>query len=108
MSDDPVRYSRGWNFGPNFTQNRTVGEIAKLIVKEWGSGSIEVLTSDKKSLYEADILNLDISLAQSELNWSPRWDIYKAVSATVEWYKKCINKDSYQLCRNQIMEYMDF
>ncbi len=107
MSDDPERYSRGWNFGPTYTQNLTVGEIAKLIIKEWGSGSIEVLTSDKKSLHEADILNLDISQAQSELNWRPRWNIYKAVSATVEWYKKCI-KNSYQLCRNQIMEYMDF
>lgn len=106
MMDDPHKYSRGWNFGPDHGQNLTVGEIANLIIKEWGSGNIKTSLTDENLPHEAGVLNLDISQAQTELNWRPRWDIYKAVSATVDWYKKCSETDIYPLCENQITEYM--
>ena len=107
MMDDPHRYSRGWNFGPVNDQNLTVGEVANLIVKVWGSGHIETVITNDKSLHEANVLNLDISQAQTELNWRPRWDIYRAVTATVDWYKKCKGTNIYEFCRNQITEYME-
>lgn len=107
MTNEPIRYSKGWNFGPDGNQNLTVGDVTEMLVKEWGSGSVEKKKREINSLHEAYILNLDISQAQSELHWRPKWDICKAVCATVEWYKNCGNADMYQLCKDQITEYIN-
>jgi len=32
------------------------------------------------------VLRLDSSLARSELGWAPRWDLPRALDATVEWH----------------------
>ena len=39
MMEEPGNYCEAWNFGPNDSSMKTVGEVAGLAVKHWGEGS---------------------------------------------------------------------
>lgn len=83
---DPQKYSSAWNFGPRNTDILTVEEILKLAITAWGKGSIEIETL--KQPYEANLLKLDISKAQTYLQWQPMYSCYTAVKKTIQWYKR--------------------
>ena len=44
-------------------------------------------TNFENELYEANLLNLDISKAKTQLGWTPKWPLEKAVAKTVDWYR---------------------
>ena len=105
MYEDPQKFCGAWNFGPNQDSIITVGEIADMIVAKWGSGSW-IDKSDKSEPHEANLLSLDISKAKTYLKWSPVWDTAKTIEKTVEWYKKYQQKNPYEICIEQIDEYV--
>ena len=105
MAEEPGKYCEAWNFGPEEESIMTVGEVADLVIKNWGKGSWED-HSDEKVLHEAQTLRLDITKAITLLNWKPVWSIEEAVKATVDWYKSYHEKDMYELCEQQINSYM--
>jgi CDP-glucose 4,6-dehydratase len=84
---DPGRYSGSWNFGPRIDSIRTVGELAELIVSEWGGGSLAV-QPEANAVHEATLLNLNCDKAITLLGWQPRWNFSRTVAATIGWYKK--------------------
>jgi CDP-glucose 4,6-dehydratase len=51
-------------------------------------------------------LSLDISKAKSYLKWSPVWDTEITIEKTVEWYKEYQQKNPYEICIEQIDEYV--
>lgn len=72
------------NFGPDYSEYRTVGEIAKDYVQISGRGSIEIL--NRSGFPEADFLTLDSSRARSTLNWNDKLSLQETLKWTHEWY----------------------
>lgn len=105
MWEEPAKYCEGWNFGPKAESVATVWEIATKIVEYYGSGSLKDC-SDPDALHEANLLMLDISKAHFNLGWSPRLNIDQTLELTVEWYKKYKSQNVYDLCVEQIKNYL--
>jgi CDP-glucose 4,6-dehydratase len=81
-----------WNFGPNNRDIRTVNEIVELFSSSWGIKNIAEIDSITQP-HEAKSLSLDISKAQFQLGWFPKWDLENAIEKTVNWYKGYLNND---------------
>lgn len=105
MWDEPTKYCEGWNFGPLPESISTVWEVASKVVENYGSGKLNDV-SDPNALHEAKLLMLDISKAKFQLGWEPRMNISQCVELTVDWYKRYRNKDVYNLCLEQISQYL--
>jgi len=106
LAENTGDYAEGWNFGPADSSFLSVGSLVDNIVNAWGSGSWED-HSNPEALHEANILKLDITKAKSHLGWSPKWDINKAISETIAWYKQYKAGNVYDLCIHQITDYMN-
>jgi len=106
MYQNPGQYCEAWNFGPEEGSMKPVGEIADLVIQNWGEGSWQD-QSEKNAPHETGVLRLDISKAGSSLNWKPVWNIEKAIRKTIEWYKSYGKRDICQLCEKQIDSYVE-
>lgn len=87
MSDDKIKYSEAWNFGPEIEDDLTVEELVKLAIKYWGKGMYET-PELKNQPHEAGLLKLDIDKAKSELEWFPKMTASESIKFTIEWYKE--------------------
>lgn len=105
MAEEPKVYCDAWNFGPQEKSLKSVGEVADLVVKNWGKGSWESHL-DKIAPHEAHTLRLDITKALTLLGWKPVFDIEQVVSRTINWYESYRKKDMYKFCEQQIQSYM--
>lgn len=101
MYQDPRKFCGAWNFGPDNGSTMSVGKVADQVVKRWGSGSWKNSAKDN-SPHEARLLRLDISKAESLLNWFPAWGTPEAIAKTVDWYKMYKRRDPYKICMDQI------
>jgi CDP-glucose 4,6-dehydratase len=90
---DGARYASAWNFGPDASGDRTVGEIAALVARAWSGGAHVICESSSADLHEAGVLRLDSSRARTALGWGPRWTLEDALERTVSWYRAW-HKDS--------------
>ncbi|MFA6335711.1 MAG: CDP-glucose 4,6-dehydratase [Bacteroidales bacterium] len=105
MWENPTKYCEGWNFGPRPESISTVCEVASKVLENYGSGELRDL-SDPKALHEAELLMLDINKARFLLGWEPKWNINDTVKMTVDWYKRYKSMNVYDLCVEQINEYI--
>ncbi|MDP2821763.1 MAG: CDP-glucose 4,6-dehydratase [Sulfuritalea sp.] len=83
---DGVRFARGWNFGPNDADHRSVAEIAQRAAAIWGDGAACICAADNFQK-ETLTLRLDASHARRELGWRSHWPLDTALRRTVEWYR---------------------
>lgn len=88
MKENPRLYADAWNFGPNYSSNRCVQNLAEMIIHEWGSGSWEGTPPDENTVHEANYLKLDIAKAVTKLEWKPVYTIDEAIQKTIAWYKQ--------------------
>ncbi len=95
-----------WNFGPNETDQTSVGDLVERIHRMWGNGSWEA-EAEADSGQEASVLRLDASHARRELGWQPRLELDRAVRLTVDWYRAVIERaaDPWEFTRAQIRDY---
>lgn len=105
MYNHPTEFAGAYNFGPTDSSFLSVGLLVDQIVKTWGEGSWQD-HSNPDAPHEANILKLDITKAKSQLGWSPKWDITKAITETITWYQQYKTNNMYDLCSNQITDYM--
>jgi len=86
LSEDPLKFSGAWNFGPYGEDNKTVEELVQQALLIWGSGEYH-----KPSLagqpHEAGLLKLDINKALSSMHWRPTMKSEEAIAVTLNWYK---------------------
>ena len=95
-----------WNFGPRASDIRTVAEISRLFADEWGVDNI-IVEKSSKNYHEANLLSLDSTKANSELNWQPVWNVEIAIKKTAEWYQAFEKKiDILDKTNQQIHEYI--
>ncbi|MDQ0872135.1 CDP-glucose 4,6-dehydratase [Paenibacillus sp. V4I3] len=80
-------YAAAWNFGPGEESILTVGEVADMMLRHWGS-DLPWHYDKSEHPHEAQILKLDSSKARSKLNWKPRLNVYDTLKWTVDWYKQ--------------------
>jgi CDP-glucose 4,6-dehydratase len=89
LIENPIKYSGAYNFGPHAEDTLLVEDLVKKVISLWGEG--DYYTPDSHTTdqpHEAGILKLDISKSIQELNWLPKLTSSKAISWTIEWYKK--------------------
>ncbi|MGK2864585.1 MAG: CDP-glucose 4,6-dehydratase [Chitinophagaceae bacterium] len=93
LYQQPINYSKPFNFGPYPKDHLTVRELVELAIEVWGEGRIEVGDS-ANSVHEANLLQLDITRVLSELKWQPKLNAREAIQWTMEWYKTDISKQA--------------
>jgi len=86
VDKDPLTYSDAYNFGPKLNDHLSVEKLIKQAIFIWDEGATKT-ELHPTDLHEAGILKLDISLAQKELNWQPKYTAKQAIQQTMEWYK---------------------
>ncbi len=105
MLQEPLKYCEGWNFGPRTESITPVWDVANLIVANYGKGELKDV-SNPDALHEANLLMLDISKAKFKLGWEPHTDIRQCIALTVDWYKRYHIENVYQLCVEQINNFL--
>lgn len=105
MWEDPTKYCEGWNFGPKSDSIADVWKVASLLIKNYGSGSLEDI-SNPNDRHEAKLLMLDISKAKYLLGWEPRMNLHECITMVTDWYKRYQEESTYELCKSQIEEFV--
>lgn len=85
LSEDPRRFSDGFNFGPA-EADLTVGDLAKRFVSALGQGTLSAPAGGEQP-HEATLLLLDSTKAKETLAWTPRLGIEHTVQLTTDWYR---------------------
>jgi len=104
LAEDPVKYSGGWNFGPEQGRMLSVWGFATRLIARYGKGKLEA-ASQTDNRHEAVLLSLDSTKARIELNWKSLLDIDNLIDLTVDWYKKYKYESIYEICTAQINEF---
>ena len=108
MLQDYRKYGCAWNFGPLDSYALTVEDIVVKVIEDWQYGHYVI--DNGKHLHESSLLSLDCRKAMAILNWRPVFDVYTAISKTVQWYKEYYsekNRDMYGLTIKQIKSYIE-
>ena len=105
LSENPVKFAEGWNFGPDNNSTMSVEQILVESLKLWGNGNYKIIPD--KSMKEADFLRLDITKAKEQLGWHPVYNVNQAVEKTIGWYKNYYFQqvNMFEYTKNQIEEY---
>jgi len=103
LAQDPVRYSKPYNFGPLPEDHLTVSQLVENAIKYWGGGRWTTAVQSGQPR-EAGLLKLDISLAKKELHWEPKLNSESAIRWTIDWYKKP-SAEQANFALQQIREY---
>lgn len=93
LLEDGQEFAEAWNFGPDDEDAVPVGDVVGRIATLWGDGATWV-DDNGSSPHEAGLLGLDASKAHSRLGWRPRWDIDRALFATVDWQRAYLGGSS--------------
>jgi CDP-glucose 4,6-dehydratase len=80
-----ARFENGFNFGPEQSDQRSVGELVAASQRHW-PGNVDDVT-DPDAPHEAGRLSLSIEQARVMLGWQPRWGFEEAVVQTILWYR---------------------
>jgi len=105
MWDEPTAYCEGWNFGPKMDAVVPVWDVATMLTKEMGRGELLDQT-DPNAPHEANLLMLDITKAQTRLGWTPRLTTAEAIALTADWYKRYHGEFAYDICVDEIREFL--
>lgn len=98
-------FASAWNFGPEFSDTLSVGEIVKTFAELWGNGATWDFDSTLQP-HETGMLRLDCSKAARELGWTPRLNIRQALSITAEWYQEFLRgTDMLRFTNQQVDSY---
>ena len=99
------KYSESWNFGPNENDVKPVDWILDRMISKWPNSSWKLDHHPKP--HEAGFLKLDITKAESKLDWKPTWNLNIALEKVINWQKAWRNKEDIQsICFSEINEYM--
>ncbi|MGL5353638.1 MAG: CDP-glucose 4,6-dehydratase [Cetobacterium sp.] len=105
MYENEGEYCEGWNFGPSINSVIDVKSLTEKLVSIYGlKDMIEI--EENNEFHEANLLFLDTTKAKLRLNWEGKLDINKTLELTASWYKRYKNEDVFELCSEQINEYM--
>ena len=98
-------YAEGWNFGPNEQDVKPVDWILDRMIAKWPNASWQL--DQNSNPHEAGFLKLDITKAESRLDWKPVWGLSYTLEKIVDWHQAWLNREDIQAaCFAEIKEYM--
>ncbi len=103
MTEDPVKFSTAYNFGPNPEDMLTVEDLTKTFIGSYGAGTYNI-QKDANAPHEANLLLLDSTRALQHLGWKSQMDARNAIKWTAEWYANK-HKSASEKCIAQIEAY---
>ncbi|MBS1688115.1 MAG: CDP-glucose 4,6-dehydratase [Bacteroidetes bacterium] len=103
MSEDPVRYSCAFNFGPTPEDMLTVEELTSVFLESYGRGNYKDMALEGAP-HEAKLLLLDSNRAKTMLGWLPQLDAKTAIGWTADWYANK-QQTAHEKCMLQIKNY---
>lgn len=90
LLSDSGAVAEGWNFGPEPSSARTVGELAELFCAAWDDGASWQAEPKLRAPHEAHLLQLAIDKAKRHLDWHPRWNFETTVKRTALGYRRML------------------
>lgn len=87
LGTDGARFAKAWNFGPDSDDDETVGDLAAVAARLWGGRAEVIMAESASNPREAGLLKLDSTTARAELGWRPRWNVKRALVATIDWHR---------------------
>lgn len=104
------RFAQAWNFGPPERAPVNVGSLVQELIRLWGSGDWEDVSSDQAP-HETGLLMLSWEKAANLLGWQPIYTWRRTLAETVDWFKAYYeggsDTDMYGVCVAQIKRYVD-
>ena len=104
-------YAGYYNIGPNDEDCVETAKLVDLFCKyfnENNSNKIEWINKSDNGPHEANFLKLDNNKIKKTFNWTPTWNIEKAIEKTVEWINVYLNDEDIINCvDNQIDEFFN-
>ncbi len=98
-------YAEAWNFGPDKSAARSVRWVVETLQEM--APNVQWDCDSAPQPHEAQALHLDSSKARTRLEWRPRWDLRKALTATLAWYTAWKRgEDMAAFSLKQIREYL--
>jgi len=96
-----------FNFGPDSRINKSVEDLIKVFLKEWGE-DVRVENCEDKQKKECGLLKLSCDKALHQLNWHAVLDFENTVRFTSEWYQRFYNtaQDMLAFSIEQINQYV--
>jgi CDP-glucose 4,6-dehydratase len=105
LTEHPVQFASGWNFGPADSDAKPVSWIADKLAQLWG-GDASWRRDTGIHPHEARYLKLDASKARTYLDWHPLLSLNDALAWIVEWYRAFqANDDLRGVVHRQIERY---
>lgn len=105
MKKTPTKFNESWNVGPIFT-DITVKEIVEKLIEILGDGSWEC-SDELENFHESNILKLDSSKIQNNLNWIQCLTLNESLEYTIKWYEEFKEKDNmFNFSIQQIENYL--
>ncbi len=93
-----------WNFGPNINDCKSVKFLANEFKKKI---PLKLKTfQDKNKNKETKTLRLDNSKSKKYLNWKPKWSLIETIDKIIEWNNLINLKNTLNVCKDQIFEYL--
>ena len=96
-----------WNFGPEKSNNKSVGYVVDLMNKEFNN-SVKVIKKNNisKYYYESKLLMLNSKKSKKTLNWKTKYNLNKSIKLISYWHKEFLMKKSVlKICQKQILDY---
>ncbi|MEI7908779.1 MAG: CDP-glucose 4,6-dehydratase [Verrucomicrobiota bacterium] len=101
-------FAKAWNFGPNASDNVTVGDLADDLATLWGGDASVQRDTTGGHPHEAGRLSLDSFAARHQLGWTSRYGFHHALARTVEWQQQWLQgADMLQVSLGQIEAYQN-
>jgi CDP-glucose 4,6-dehydratase len=75
-----------WNFGPDDRSFKDVKTVADYLKNRWGQGA-SWTTDEKENPHEAELLALDATKAETQLNWRNKLSFEETLDWTLDWHK---------------------
>jgi CDP-glucose 4,6-dehydratase len=79
-----------WNIGPDFSNYRTVENLANRVIEYWDE-NLGWVKDDSNYRNESEYLTLDSSKARTSLNWRDKYGFEESVQETIDWYRRVHN-----------------
>jgi CDP-glucose 4,6-dehydratase len=101
-------FENSWNFGPDKSNNKSVGDVINLINREFNN-SVKIIKEkniDLKKYYESKILMLNSEQSKKNLSWVAKYNLKQSIKLVSFWYKQFLaQKDILKVCQKQIIDY---
>ena len=97
---------QNWNFGPNISSCKSVKFLTTYLSKHLKTKIFS--EKNKSSVFEPEtsILRLSNNKSKKYLKWHPKWSINKSLDVIIDWNKKIKYQKPYDVCIEQIKEYL--